>query len=168
MPSPSLSTLERQRIAEAAKLAASGVPVKWRGFGMRLVYVVNGREHFVTSAPNQRVWLALSGQAKAFYEEAHAEAIQANQANAAKARGTSESAAKGSEEGALEIEALSDVRSESPVCDLRESIAGGAHGAERHEIEGDRRLVCSVVPDPSRHSGPESEVAEWGMGQGCV
>lgn len=71
---PSLQSTERQRIAEAARLANSGVPVKWRALGMRLVYLVNGREHFILSAGSRRIFDALCRQAEAFYREAHAQA----------------------------------------------------------------------------------------------
>lgn len=95
MPSPTLSPIERARITEAAKLAANGTPVKWLGFGMRLVFTVGNREHLVTSAGTRRVFDALCEQAREFYREAHAQAVEANQANGAQAREASEQAAKG-------------------------------------------------------------------------
>jgi hypothetical protein len=60
---PSLSRLERERIAAAVKAQAGGATVRWRCIGMRLAYVVEGREHLVLTAGTRPVFTALCQQA---------------------------------------------------------------------------------------------------------
>lgn len=59
---PSLSRLERERITDAAKLAASGVSVKWRNIGRRVSYVVAGKDHLVLTSQSGEVHAELCRQ----------------------------------------------------------------------------------------------------------
>ena len=121
MPCPTLSPIERQRIAAAAKAAAEGQRVKWKAFGRKLWYEIGGKQHLVTSAPNRRVFEALCRQAEIEYanqkERAAEEAKKAAQRPVAKR-----------EQKALDCEpALPDNGAPVAVLPCDE---------QRHELEG--------------------------------
>jgi hypothetical protein len=77
MAGPSLSKLERERISQAAALAASGSKVQWRNVGRRVSYVIAGRDHLVLTSGSDRVHALLVKQVGEFYEVAHVEALRA-------------------------------------------------------------------------------------------
>lgn len=91
---PNLTRIEKERITQAAEIAASGQSVKWKAFGLRLWYEAGGKQHMVFTQGSRRVYAILCAQAKAFYGEAHAEALANREKNAAKAgRATTEAPA---------------------------------------------------------------------------
>ena len=77
---PSLSPLERSRIAAAAKLHVDGVKVTWRNVGRRLAYVVDNREHLVLTAATDRVWAELTRQVREAFDAETQRLVEAREA----------------------------------------------------------------------------------------
>jgi|GEM_PF-7020157 len=135
MPGPTLSPIERQRIAAAAKAAAEGQRVKWKAFGLKLWYEAGGKHHPVTSAPNRRVFEALAKQVQ---EEFRAQQDSAKRAAEKEAQCQARPVAFG---------AISPLDSEPSLCSLSApGDASSAHGARRDVDEGIGCVVHPAVP----------------------
>jgi len=68
MPGPTLSPIERQRIAAAAKAAAEGQRVQMAAEDGRVYYTASGREYEVTTAGTLRVISALATKVMAEFQ----------------------------------------------------------------------------------------------------
>jgi hypothetical protein len=153
MPGPSLSRIERERIATAAKLEAAGSKVHWRRVFPELSFTADGKrpkdDGIVFTQQTRPVYETLCNQAAALYrielDKAHVEHQRVSQQSQGKdAAGSSRHVA---------VQEIPDVRGVETVRDLRTENAGGAHEERRNAAERSGLDVCAALSDASFAAG---------------